>query len=177
MCGIGLVGGYSEQPSVAVNGNIVYTVWRETKANPFSDEIFYRRSTDGGAAFSQSTNLSNSAGISGIPVIVASGNNIYVVWVDSTSPINDNLETVLRRSTDNGATFGSVVNLSNSNFIHSGTIFIAASGNNVYIVWGEHGPGAIIEMLFRRSTDNGATFENIVNLSNNDGESTDCCLE
>jgi hypothetical protein len=41
----------------------------------------------------------------------------------------------------------------------------------VYIAWGEHGPGAIIEVLFRRSTDGEATFERVVNLSNDNGDS------
>jgi hypothetical protein len=104
-----------------------------------------------------------------VPVVAASGNNVYVAWTDGTTPSNGNFETLLRRSTDNGATFASTVNLSNSNS-GSGGVSIVASGNNVYVAWSEL--AANIEILYRRSTDDGATFGSIVNLSNDAGMST-----
>lgn len=158
--------GYSEQPSVAVYQNKVHIVWRETTAS--SDEIFYQRSVDGGITFSDSTNLSNSEGNSAVPVVATSGNNVYVAWADG-SPSSSNFETLLRRSIDNGATFDSIVNLSNSDG-NSGEISIATSGDNVYVAWGEF-TGDSIEIQYRLSADNGATFGAAVNLSNNDGES------
>ena len=127
--------GYSEQPSVAVNGNDVYLVWRETTSNPSSDEIYYSRSTDGGVTFSDSINLSNTAGTSGVPVVANSGNNVYIAWADSGSLPASSSETLLRKSTDNGATFESTINLSNSNFINSGKPSLVAFDNNVYIAW------------------------------------------
>ena len=125
-------------------------------------------STNGGITFSDSTNLSNSEGNSAVPVVATSGNNVYVAWADG-SPSSSNFETLLRRSIDNGATFDSIVNLSNSDG-NSGEISIATSGDNVYVAWGEF-TGDSIEIQYRLSADNGATFGAAVNLSNNDGES------
>jgi len=47
-------------------------------------EIFFRKSTDGGASFDATVNLSNNVGGSFDPQIAVSGNNVYVVWVDIT---------------------------------------------------------------------------------------------
>jgi hypothetical protein len=163
------LGGYSEQASVAVNGNIVYIVWRETTGTPFSDEIFYRRSADGGITFSDSVNLSNTAGISAVPVVATSGNNVYVAWTDSDSLPVSSVDTLLRRSTDGGVTFNDAVNLSAPGR-GGGEISIGVSGNNVYIAWADFSISDI-DIQYRRSTDNGATFEDAVNLSNNEGES------
>ncbi|WP_148681004.1 sialidase family protein [Candidatus Nitrososphaera gargensis] len=47
---------------------------------------------------------------------------------------------------------------------------IAASGNNVYVVWWDN-KTENWEIFFARSTDNGRTFEQPLNLSNNTGRS------
>ena len=116
--------------------------------------------------FSSTVNLSNNLGNSVTPSIAASGNNVYVVWADSTPGNN---EILYRRSTSGGAMFSSTVNLSN-NLGNSVTPSIAASGNNVYVVWADSTPGNN-EILYRRSTSSGAMFINTVNLSNNSGSS------
>jgi hypothetical protein len=49
---------------------------------------------------------------------------------------------------------------------------ISASNDNVYVVWQESIPGTDVrnyDILFRRSTDNGSTFDQEINLSNNTG--------
>lgn len=69
----------------------------------------------------------------------------------------------MRRSTDKGATFENIINLSN-NIGSTGEISVVASGNNVYVAWADFHI-TDIEIHYRRSTDNGATFEDTVNLS------------
>ena len=116
-------------------------------------------------AFAQSSlslNLSNTNSLSSTQNIVHSGNNVYVVWMDNSL---GNWEIYFKRSIDDGDTFGNVVNLSNSvGFTSMPTI--SASGNNVYVVWHDGVSGDYNEIFFVRSTDNGATFYNPVNLSN-----------
>jgi hypothetical protein len=152
--------GLSQSPAIAVSGNNVYVVWGDN--TPGNDEISYRRSTDGGATFGSTVNLSNSVGDSQLPAIAVSGNNVYVVWQDSTSGDNN---IFYRRSTNNGSTFGSTVNLSNS---PGGTPDIAASANSVHVTWTDSTSGNQ-EIYYKRSTNNGATFGSTVNLSNNAG--------
>lgn len=71
----------------------------------------YKRSTDGGANFGSTENLSNNAGFSAAPAVAASGNNVYVVWHDDTP---GNFEILYKKSTEGGANFGATVNLSNN---------------------------------------------------------------
>ena len=77
-----------------------------------NDEVFYRRSTDGGASFGSTVNLSNNDGHSDLPAIAASGSNVYVVWFDNTPA---NFEIWLRKSVNAETGFGSTINYSHSN--------------------------------------------------------------
>jgi ethanolamine utilization microcompartment shell protein EutL len=135
-----------------------------------SSDILYKKSTNGGASFGDTKNLSNTTGSSREPAVAVSGSNVYVVWRerDSTS---GNQEILYRRSTNGGANFGSTVNLSNSTGL-SQLPTIAASGNNVYVVWQDDSlvPGTF-DILYKKSTNGGASFGDTKNLSNSAGNS------
>jgi hypothetical protein len=153
----------SGEPAIAVSANNVYVVWEERIAQG-SVDIFFRRSTDGGATFGDTTNLSDNAVASLFPGIAVSGNNVYVVWRDGS-------EISYRRSTDGGVSFSPTDNLSiNAGF--SGASAIAAAGSNVYVVWTDNTSGNS-ETMYRRSTDSGISFSPTDNLSNNAGFSED----
>jgi hypothetical protein len=155
--------GDSGRPAIAVSGNNVYVVWNDDSAG--NREIFYRKSTDGGATFGNIVNLSNSPGSSNSPSIAVSNNDVHVVWSDVVLSPRD-VDIRYKKSTDGGASFSSVQIL-NDDFQDSGNPDIAISGDNVYIVWGEDLPAEPPEIFYRRSTDGGTTFDDIVNLSNN----------
>src|SRR6266849_6536465 len=89
--------GSSLLPRIAVDsrGNI-NMVWQNDTSGNFN--IFFSRSTDGGATFSTPTNLSNSPDQSTSPLVaVDSSGNINVVW-------NSNPVLFFSRSSDGGAT-------------------------------------------------------------------------
>jgi fructose-specific component phosphotransferase system IIB-like protein len=163
--------GNSANPDVAVSGNNVYVVWEDNSAG--GTEIILARSTNGGANFGPSRNLSNSLGESFDPRIAISGSNVYVVWVDYSLGNSTRSDIMLIRSTSGGANFASAENLSNSPGEASDPR-IAVSESNVYVVWEdttpETGNG---EIKFARSSDGGATFASVKNLSNNNGISFD----
>jgi hypothetical protein len=155
----------STLPAIAVSGNNVHVAWRDVESN----DLFYRRSTDGGALFGTIINLSNNADISDAPAIALSGNNVHIVWEDLTG---GNYDILYRRSTDGGASFTDPTkNLSNN----AGTSIspaIATVGNSVHVVWSDDTSGGN-EILYRRSVNNGSTFPNtITNLSDNLSDST-----
>ena len=130
----------------------------------------FKKSTDGGANFGATINLSNNGGFSANPVVATSGNNVYVVWEDDT-PGNSEID---RRSTDGGSTFGPTINLS----IDAGPSVnptIATSGNNVYVVWQDNSLGNG-DILYRRFTDGGTTFGPTINLSDSAGFSTNSAV-
>jgi len=101
------------------------------------------------------------------PRVGVSGDNVYVVWQD-VSLGND--EVFFASSSDNGATFGEPVNIS-SNDGSSASPQIAVSGDNVYVVWQDDSSGNL-DIFLAASSDNGATFGEPVNISSNDGESS-----
>lgn len=155
----------SRGPKITTSGNNVYVAWFDDIEG--NNEILYRRSTDGGANFGSTINLSNNNEESVRPAIAASGNNVYVVWIDGQPFGFGNNEVFYRRSIDGGATFGPTINLSNNEGNSLG-VSIAADKNNVYVAWGDTMEG-VSEILYRRSTDIGVTFGPTINLSNNDG--------
>jgi hypothetical protein len=113
-------------PAVAASGNNVYVVWHGPFLGGQSSDIHYRRSTDGGASFGDTMNLSNTAGVdSSSPAVAASGNSVYVVWADNSL---GHWDILYRRSTDGGASFGDTVNLTND-FQSTFNPAVAASNN------------------------------------------------
>ena len=152
--------GESLSPAISVSGNNVHMVWRDT--TPGNNDILYRRSTDGGATFGPTINLSMDPGDSFDAAIAVSGNNVYVVWVDNTL---GNLDIFYKRSTDGGTTFVEPTKNLSNNPGSSISPAITISGNDVHVVWGDDTPGNF-DIFYRRSVDGGSSFPNIIkNLS------------
>jgi hypothetical protein len=95
--------------------------------------------------------------------IATSGDNVYITWWSNKT---GNMEVMFRASTDNGATFGDKMNLSNTTEADSDDAEIAASGNSVYVTWWERNETSDIPVA-RVSNDNGATFGQILMLAIN----------
>jgi hypothetical protein len=90
------------------------------------------------------------------PQIAVSGKSVYIIWHEHpTEALDDQADVFLARSTNRGDNFGGRDNLSNSPKVLSDGEQIAVSGRNVYVVWSEN----VDEILFRRSTDGGASFK------------------
>ena len=95
--------------------------------------------------------------------IATSGDNAYITWWSNKT---GNEEVMFRASTDNGATFGDKINLSNTTEADSDDAEIAASGDNVYVTWWERNETSDTPVA-RVSNDNGATFGQILMLATN----------
>ena len=95
-------------------------------------------------------------------VSVASGSNRFVVWADNTP---GNTDVFFRRSTDNGATWMTIVNLSkNSGTSVQPKIFVI--GSNVYVAWVQsNSEGTSDDIFFRRSLDNGVSWGSKVKIT------------
>ena len=152
----------------AASGSNRFLVWYDH--TPGNYDIFFRRSTDGGATWQPTVNLSTNPGHSYTPQMAVSGSNVYIAWTQSSSD-GTLTDVFFRGSTDNGATWGPKIKLSNTGtlFIFA-TFDIAAHGSNVYVTWEDD---ASADVFLRRSADNGATWKAIRNMSNNAGDSFD----
>ncbi|MBI4811526.1 MAG: hypothetical protein HY800_08855, partial [Ignavibacteriales bacterium] len=65
---------------ISANGNVVHVVWRDDRDG--NDEIYYKRSTDGGVSWGADTRLMNDSAFSALPSISVSGSAVHVVWRD-----------------------------------------------------------------------------------------------
>src|SRR5918995_4265466 len=111
-------------------------------------------------------NLSSNIGNSGFPKISIIEEKFYVIWTDNTT---GNGDVYFKRSMDNGGTFGGTENLSN-NTGASLSPNIAASGNNVYVIWTDNTTGNG-DVYFKASLENGNKFKGKKILAKNLGNS------
>jgi hypothetical protein len=166
-------------PQLAVSSANVYATWVSTQNLGTKNEtnnIVFSRSTDAGNTFNNMINLTNNAKLSFDPQISISNNHVYVTWLNGTF-IGKSFpllrDTLFKSSNDFGATFdNSAISLNNYTGGWAKDPKIKAFDNKVYASWVEKSPGKKNgEIYFRQSIDNGKTFGDIINLSNNTKDS------
>ena len=158
---------------------IIYAVWEaDASKTEENDDIFFSYSTDGGKSFSSSINISNSSSSSTDPRIAAFDNHVYVVWEEGFDDDGDTEESIFFIASDDfGQTFGTLKKLTEPDRFDASDPDVAAFKNNVYVAW-ENGSENDDELFFVASNDNGKTFGDIQNLSNDDflfWRSISCC--
>jgi hypothetical protein len=166
-------------PQIAVSSANVYATWVSTQnlgTKNETNDIVFTRSTDAGNTFSNIMNLSNNAKLSFDPKISISNNNVYVAWLNGTFvgksfPLLR--DTLFKSSNDFGATFdNNAISLNNYTGGWAKDPKIKAFDNKVYASWVEKSPQKKNgEIYFRQSINNGKTFGDIINLSNNTKDS------
>ncbi len=67
-------------PSVSVSGLAIHIVWQDYRDG--NQEIYYKRSVDGGITWSIDTRLTNNPSVSEIPSVTVSGQAVHVIWTD-----------------------------------------------------------------------------------------------
>jgi hypothetical protein len=127
--------------------------------------IFFKRSTDGGATWGPDIQLT-SAGSDAHSSIAASESQIHVVWGDNRA---GHAEIYTRGSTDFGATWDTERRLSDLPF-DSWVPTVAVSGNDVYAAWVDTRDGNEEEYL-KRSTDGGRSWGPDTRLTHNGANS------
>jgi hypothetical protein len=101
---------------MALSGDNLYIAWWTNESGNW--EIMFRASNDSGQTVGDKINLSNSTGAESQDVeIAAEGDNVIVTWWERNATSN---EPVLRISSDNGQTFGSLLRLATNGTIGQG---------------------------------------------------------
>ena len=95
------------------------------------NEIYFKRSTDGGVNWGAETRLTNNTGSSEYPSVAVSGSIIHVVWNDNR---DGDFEIYYNRSTYGGVSWEAETRLTNASEL-SVNPSITVSGSFVHVVW------------------------------------------
>lgn len=145
---------------MAVSNKNVYVTYQENIGNGAGSSVFFRKSIDGGISFDKIIQLGNGTH-SANPFVAASGNNVYVTWMENWGG-QGNSYVMFERSTDGGNTFSYPMRLSSDDG-DSGPQKIIASGNSVYVLVIYDLQGNTVGRLdLLSSHDGGVTFGNPV---------------
>lgn len=149
---------------VAASGDTVHVVWYDQRDG--NREIYYKRSTDGGASWGSDTRLTNGPSFSVYPSVAISGSKVHIVWADDR---DGNYEIYYKQSFDGGTTWGFDARLTNDT-ARSYLPCFAVLDSNVYVVWEDNRAGMFnYEIYYKHSTDEGATWSSDTRLTNASG--------
>jgi len=157
--------GDSVTPVVTVRNSKVYVAWSDD--TPGNEEIYFRRSLDGGATWKTAKRLTNNAGDSTAPALAVSGSSVYAAWSDNT-PGNSAL--YFKRSLDGGWHWQPARRLgSGGDNITCATM--VARGATVYLAACSDSEGNG-EIYFASSADNGTNWGEALRITYTAGNST-----
>lgn len=143
--------GRSTSQRVLISGMFIFIIWLD--ATTGTDDVYLRRSTNGGATWEAVKNLAANVGDADSLDRSLAGTAFHAIWDDATL---GNFDIFYRLSTTAGSMFGGIVNLS-ANAGASLNPVLVSSYRDVYVAWDDLTPGNR-EILFVRSTTGGSTF-------------------
>ena len=153
--------------SIAADSDHVHVVWQDSRFGGRNTEGYYIRSTDGGASWGSETRMTENDSVSEDPAIAISGPVVHVIWVDERDSYRG--DVYYKRSSDNGATWGADTALTTV-FARKMEVSIAASGQNVHVMWAD-ARDPYYDILYKRSSDGGMTWSEDTQLVDVNSES------
>jgi hypothetical protein len=142
--------------NVAVQGDTVHVAWDDGRGG--SNQVWYKRSVDAGATWTDDTRLTNAPARPGGPSIAAAGATVCVVWSDIRN--GHDADIYFKCSTNGGVTWGGDVRLT-SDTAYQEYASVSASGSSVHVVWTDTRL-VKYQVYYRHSTDRGVTWSNEV---------------
>jgi hypothetical protein len=146
--------GASSYPAIGVDSSdAVHVVWRDDSTGV--SEVYYKKSADGGATWSEARRLSWTSGESRAPATaIGPDGAVHVVWRDDTP---GNAEVYYKSSSDGGTTWNASKRLT----WNSGESFTSAVGVDlagvIHVVWFDDTSGNY-EVYFKTSPDGGTNW-------------------
>jgi hypothetical protein len=154
---------YNNAWCIAAEGNFVHAVWYDNRDG--NNEIYYKRSTDGGESWLADTRLTIDTAVSCNPTVSASGQVVHVIWNDFRSGYSD---IYYKRSTDNGESWAVDKRLTLNAYASNPSMSV--SGSIVHAAWYDDRDGNF-EEYYKRSLDGGQNWNPDIRLTNNIGNS------
>jgi hypothetical protein len=158
-------GSFSGYPAIAFWNNEVHVAWTDRRNG--NDDIYYRKSADGGTTWLPETRITNHTADSSFPCLSTSGPLVNLVWTDTRFEAE---EVYYCRSLNSGQSWGEQVRLTQDtgNSINTS---VSSLANDVHVVWQDNRNGND-EIYYKRSTDGGLTWGADVRLTNNSFKSS-----
>ena len=149
-------------PRVALDSNeAVNIVWGDTKDG--GGKVVFVRSTDQGATFTDPVDVSRSTGIAFDPEIAVDPSDaINVAWQDGALGAN---VIKFSRSTDGGQSFSEPEQVSTGTGNATEAAIATDTSGRISVAWVDESLGHA-EAFYARSTDNGETFSEPIDVSN-----------
>ncbi len=153
-------GSFSGYPSIAVLKNEVHVSWADRRSG--RDDIYYRKSSNGGTSWSAETRITTDPADSSFPCISVSGSVVHLVWSDNRF---DDEEIFYCHSPNSGQSWGPPrrLTINSGNSINASVSSLAAS---VHVVWQDNRNGNN-EIYYKRSKDGGLTWGADLRMTNN----------
>ncbi|MDZ4747198.1 MAG: T9SS type A sorting domain-containing protein [Saprospiraceae bacterium] len=153
-------GSFSGYPAIAVWNNEVHVAWADQRSG--HDDIYYRKSYDGGTSWFDETRITNDPADSGFPCLSTSGPVVHLVWTDTRF---EDEEIYYCHSLNAGQSWGDQMRLTNDggNSINAS---VSSSANDVHVVWQDNRNGND-EIYYKRSTDGGLSWGADLRMTNN----------
>ena len=158
----------SLQACVVFTGSTLHISWHDNRNG--NDEVYYRRSTDGGLTWEAEVRITALPGASFFASMHAAGNLVLIAWVENS---DGNPEIYSRRSTDMGISWEANVRHTN-NAATSIRPTVSITGSNIHLVYQDNVDGND-EIYYKVSTNSGQSFSPSLRLTNDTAYSVYPC--
>ena len=148
----------STNPKIATSNGNVYLAYQDS-----TNDLVFVKNAENGSELVDTAKLYQGTEHLHLSSIDAKGKNVYVFWTDI---IQGNETVFFSASNDSGSTFSKPSRLghcSDPAFLHA-----ASSESNLYLVWLDRTGAGLDQILFKKSHDNGRTFDDAIVLNNDD---------
>ena len=144
----------SAYPAIAIDeSQNIQVVYEDHQPGPW--QIYHKRSTNGGGAWSAAKRLTWTTGQALLPALaVDSSGVLHMVWQDDVS---GNSEIYYKQSNDEGETWTVSKRLTWNSGASSSPALAVDSSDNLHLVWSDGSSGSV-EICYRKSADGGTTW-------------------
>ncbi len=152
-----------QEPSAGVSADRIVVAWTDPRNGDL--DIYYRRSTNGGATWSINTRVETAEPLrQELPQVARTGSGRVIVATGEPSA-SDGYDAFVRTSDDGGATWSSRTRLNaDAGAAYQAQLSLGASGDRVLAAWYDNRNG--YDIYHRTSADGGATWSAEVRLTN-----------
>jgi hypothetical protein len=155
----------SRFPDITVDASgVLYVLWTEEGSSSY--DIYFTRSIDNGATWSQHLNLTGNYAFSSMPRIAVDSNGVlYSVWHSNDPFVNNGINYIVYTYSTTGGDSWTTPRVISNNVVHATVPDIALdTAGTIYLVWQEYDTSTS-DIIFTSSGDYGNTWSQQISIS------------